>query len=239
MSVPEALATEVDDTVESSALVPHSGFHPSPDAESAETTAQEGQRYAGHRGWLRHDQRAPAWQCRLDTRDRVTIDSVRPMPPSIFRCRASQSYIPHRRTPGTENRVDFVEGATALTVGKRRGRDEQSVCAQDDGTSQQRPAASRSCSPSSTTVRDTNVRTEGGAGPIGQAVRALFRNQCGRRSWKAEELEQIRGARRRHGLTPVAVASQIAWRNLTQNGEWWRIRHINEKSLDRLSIRRA
>ena len=47
------------------------------------------------------------------------------------------------------------------------------------------------------------------------------------------------GGWRTNTLEEYVVGSQSSWRNLTSIGEWWRIRHIKEKSLDRLSIRRA
>ena len=56
MSVSQALATPVDETMESSALAPRNGFHLEPRCRVCRNDgAQEGQRPVGHRGQLRHD----------------------------------------------------------------------------------------------------------------------------------------------------------------------------------------
>ena len=121
MSVSEALATRVDETVESSALVPRNGFHLEPRCricrndhvhKKVNDMLATGSSYAMIVRALAAD------NAELDKCDRVTIDSVRThsvkhFPVQNF-ARATYREILERRAQ--ENRVDFVEGvATALT----------------------------------------------------------------------------------------------------------------------------
>jgi hypothetical protein len=121
MSVSQALATPVGDTVESSALVPRNGFHLEPRCrvcrnnlvrEKVNDLLATGASYAMIVRALAAD------NTKLDKCDRVTIDSirnhtVRHFPVQNF-AKATYREILERRAKA--NGVDFVEGvATALT----------------------------------------------------------------------------------------------------------------------------
>jgi hypothetical protein len=121
MTVSEALAALVDDTVESSALVPHNGFHLEPrcricrnDQARKKVNAMLacGGSYAQIVRSLGED------NARLDKRDQVTVDSVRTHTTKHFpvqqTAHATYREILERRAQ--ENRIDFINGvATALT----------------------------------------------------------------------------------------------------------------------------
>jgi hypothetical protein len=121
MSVSQALATPVDDTVQSSALVPRNGFHLEPRCrvcrndrmqEKVNDLLATGASYAMIVRALAAD------NAELDKCDRVTIDSVRNhcgrhFPVQSF-ARATYREILERRAKA--NSVKFIEGvATALT----------------------------------------------------------------------------------------------------------------------------
>jgi hypothetical protein len=119
--VSEALATLVDDTVESSALVPHSGFHLEPRcriSRNDQARKKVNDMLATGASFAMIVRALAAGNAALDTRDRVTIDSVRTHATKHFPvqsvAKATYRDIVERRAQ--ENRVDFVEGvATALT----------------------------------------------------------------------------------------------------------------------------
>ena len=121
MSVSQALATPVDDTVESMALVPRNGFHLEPRCrvcrndlvrKKVNDLLASGASYAMIVRALGED------NAELDKCDRVTIDSVRNHCGRHFPvqnvAKATYREILERRAQ--ENHIDFVEGvATALT----------------------------------------------------------------------------------------------------------------------------
>ena len=121
MSVSQALATPVDDTLESSALVPRNGFHLEPRCRICRNDSVRGKvnqmlaiaaPYAGIVRALAAD------NAELDTRDRITLDSIRTHASKHFPvqsvAKATYRDIVERRAQ--ENRIDFIEGvATALT----------------------------------------------------------------------------------------------------------------------------
>ncbi len=121
MSVSQALATPVDETVESWALVPRNGFHLEPRCrvcrnnlvrKKVNDLLATGASYAMILRALAAD------NAKLDKCDRVTIDSVRRHTSRHFPvqnvAKATYREILERRAQ--ENRVDFVEGvATAIT----------------------------------------------------------------------------------------------------------------------------
>jgi hypothetical protein len=121
MSVSQALATPVDDTVQSSALVPHNGFHLEPRCRVCRNDRMQkkvndllatGSSYAMIVRALAAD------NAKLAKCDRVTIDSVRNHTGRHFpvqqTAHATYREILERRA--RENQIDFVHGvATALT----------------------------------------------------------------------------------------------------------------------------
>jgi hypothetical protein len=120
MSVSQALATPVDDTVQSSALVPHNGFHLEPRCRVCRNDRMQkkvndlltGSSYAMIVRAL------AAENAKLAKCDRVTIDSVRNHTGRDFpvqqTAHATYREILERRA--RENQIDFVHGvATALT----------------------------------------------------------------------------------------------------------------------------
>jgi hypothetical protein len=121
MSVSEVLATPVDDTVASSALVPRNGFHLEPRCricrndqtrEKVNDLLATGASYAMVLRALGED------NAKLDKCDRVTIDSIRNHTVRHFPvqnvARATYRAILEQRA--NENRIDFIEGvATAIT----------------------------------------------------------------------------------------------------------------------------
>ena len=121
MSVSQALATPVDEIMESSALAPRNGFLWSRDAECAETTRcarksttclATGASYAMIVRALAED------NAELDKCDRVTIDSVRNHCGRHFPVQsvAKATYRDILERRARANRIDFIEGvATALT----------------------------------------------------------------------------------------------------------------------------
>ena len=121
MSVSQALATPVDEIVESSALARAMGFIWSRDAECAETTSvrkKVNDMLATGASYAMIVRALAADNAELDKCDRVTIDSVRNHCGRHFPvqsvAKATYREILERRA--RENRIDFIEGvATALT----------------------------------------------------------------------------------------------------------------------------
>ena len=121
MSVSQVLATPVEETVESSALVPRNGFHLEPRCrvcrndvlrKKVNDMLAAGASYAMVLRALGED------NAHLDKRDQVTVDSVRTHTTKHFpvqqTAHATYREILERRA--RENQVDFVEGvAIALT----------------------------------------------------------------------------------------------------------------------------
>ena len=121
MSVTETVRALVGDTVESMELVPHNGFHLEPRCRICRNDSMRRKvnqllaiaaPYAGIVRALAPD------NAELDTRDRVTIDSIRTHATKHFPvqsvAKANYRDIVERRAQ--ENRIDFIEGlATALT----------------------------------------------------------------------------------------------------------------------------
>ena len=121
MSVSQALATPVDEIVESSALVPRNGFHLEPRCRVCRNDVvrkKVNDLLATGASYAMIVRALAADNAELDKCDRVTIDSVRNHCGRHFPvqnvAKATYREILERRA--RENRVDFVEGvATALT----------------------------------------------------------------------------------------------------------------------------
>jgi hypothetical protein len=121
MSMSQALATPVDEIVESSALVPRNGFHIEPRCrvcrndvlrKKVNAMLATGASYAMIVRALAAD------NAKLDKRDQVTVDSVRTHTTKHFPVQqtAHATYRAILEGRARENQVDFVEGvATALT----------------------------------------------------------------------------------------------------------------------------
>jgi hypothetical protein len=121
MSVSQALATPVDEIMESSALVPRNGFHLEPRCRICRNDSVRrkvndllatGASYAMVLRALAAD------NAELDEKDRVTVDSIRTHTTKHFPvqsvAKATYREIVERRA--RENQIDFVQGvATALT----------------------------------------------------------------------------------------------------------------------------
>jgi hypothetical protein len=121
MSVSQALATPVDETVESSALVPRNGFHLEPRCRvcrNDQVRKTINDLLATGASYAQIVRALAADNAKLDKRDQVTIDSVRTHTTKHFPVQqtthATYQEILERRA--RENQVDFVEGvAIALT----------------------------------------------------------------------------------------------------------------------------
>jgi hypothetical protein len=121
MSVSQALATPVDETVELSALAPRNGFHLEPRCRicrNDQVSKKVNDLLATGSSYAMIVRALAADNTKLPKCDRVTIDSIRNhcwrhFPVQNF-AKATYREILERRAQ--ENRVDFVEGvATALT----------------------------------------------------------------------------------------------------------------------------
>ena len=121
MSVSQALATPVDEIMESSELVPRNGFHLEPRCRMCrnDQRARKGEPAVGNRGQLRHD-RARTRGGQRRTRQAGSGNDrfgQKPLLPDIPRAADRSRHVPgDPGAAGRENRVDFVEGvAIALT----------------------------------------------------------------------------------------------------------------------------
>ncbi len=121
MSVSEALATPVDDTVESLALVPRNGFPLEPRCRVCRNDAlrkKVNDMLAAGASYAMIVRALAADNAELDTCDRITIDSVRNHCARHFPVQnvANATYREILERRATANGVDFIEGvATALT----------------------------------------------------------------------------------------------------------------------------
>ena len=121
MSVSEAVRDLVDDTVESMELAPHNGFHLEPRCRICRNDSMRKKvndmlaiaaPYAGIVRALAAD------NAELDTRDRITLDSIRTHATKHFPVQsvAKATYRDIVELRAQDNRIDFIEGvATALT----------------------------------------------------------------------------------------------------------------------------
>ena len=214
MSVSQVLATPVEETVESSALVPRKGSIWSRDAECAETMCcARRSMTCWPPGPATPWSYAPSGEdnAQLDKRDRVTVDSVRTHTTKHFpvqqTAHATYREILERRA--RENQVDFVEGvAIALTPMAFY----EVVMAKvfrtlvDDGTEVSVETGLRAAEKLQSVLegreRGTDVlelRVQ--LGRIGEAVRAVVPQEMWRRSSRSwRSWSSTRSARRRHGL---------------------------------------
>ena len=121
MSVSEAVRDLVDDTVESSALVPRNGFHLEPRCRvcrNDHVRKKVNDLLAAGTSYAQIVRALAADNAELDKCDRVTVDSVRTHTTKHFpvqqTAHATYREILERRA--RENQIDFVQGvATALT----------------------------------------------------------------------------------------------------------------------------
>ena len=121
MSVSQALATPVDDTVESSALVPRNGFHLEPRCRicrNDQVRKKVNDMLATGASYAMIVRALAADNAELDKCDRVTVDSIRNHTARHFPVQnvAKATYREILEHRAKANGVDFVEGvATALT----------------------------------------------------------------------------------------------------------------------------
>jgi hypothetical protein len=121
MSVTETVRALVGDTVESMELVPHNGFHLEPRCRICRNDSMRrkvNQMLAIAAPYAGIVRALTAENAELDTRDRITLDSIRTHATKHFPvqsvAKATYRDIVERRAQ--ENRIDFIEGlATALT----------------------------------------------------------------------------------------------------------------------------
>jgi hypothetical protein len=121
MSVSHALATPVDEIMESSALVPRNGFHLEPRCRicrNDQVRKKVNDLLATGASYAMVLRALAADNDRLDPRDRVTIDSVRRHTSRHFPVQsvAKATYRDILERRARENHIDFIEGvAIALT----------------------------------------------------------------------------------------------------------------------------
>ena len=121
MSVSQALATPVDDTVQSSALVPRNGFHLEPRCRvcrNNQVRKKVNDLLATGASYAMIVRALAADNAELDKRDQVTVDSVRTHTTKHFPVQqtAHATYRDILERRARENQIDFVQGvATALT----------------------------------------------------------------------------------------------------------------------------
>lgn len=121
MTLSQALATLVDNTVESSALIPHNGFHLEPRCRvcrNDELRTRVNEMLATGTSYAMVLRSLAADNDSLDIRDKVTIDSIRNHCQRHFPVQnvAKAMYRDILERRARENEVDFVDGvSTAIT----------------------------------------------------------------------------------------------------------------------------